>query len=352
MLHIEPSSKNELLRLVTEQPHVRNLQNKLASNETVIVLSPKLSAHLVEKLAAIEANRGPMCTVVASLSAPKKYNGMGAMQEDAVQTALRVFGLSADDRATSLELVKEQETALARMNIREDGVIEHDARSVPGYDLIESDFTGRAVFEKNSEKLEVYTANRRPLEEVFGVDLVYLNVTRQNIVMLQYKMLESTGRLNGGKDWIYRPDAQLESEIERMRRFSTKHSPDQHEYRLNPQVFYLKFVKRDGALKNAAIIIPIDHYERLLSDPACRGPQGGLRISFEGLAGRYLRQGPFLDLIRSGYIGAYAETTALLKKLVQSIVQGDRSVVAAVQSSRTNTYEELNELDIDVMDLF
>ena len=156
------------------------------------------------------------------------------------------------------------------------------------------------------EKLEVYTANRLPLEHVFGVDLIYLNVTRQSIVMLQYKMLERDGRQEGGKDWIYRPDTQLDSEIGRMRQFSIQHAPGRSEYRLNPQVFHLKFVKRGGALKDAAIITPLDHFERLRTDPDCRGPRGGVRISFNGLAGRYLRQTAFLDLLRSGYIGAHA----------------------------------------------
>ncbi len=57
-------------------------------------------------------------------------------------------------------------------------------------------------------------------------------------------------------------------------------------------------------------------------------------MNFESLAGRYLRQGPFLDLIRAGYIGATAETTAYLKELVEAVVKGDRAVVGAIQSYR------------------
>ncbi len=331
-LRVQPSSKDELLKLVTDKPHAGNLQSRLASAASVVVLSPKLSAHLVGKLAAIEANRGPMRAAIASLSVPKHYRGMGAMQEDALQTVLRAFGLSAADQAISLELVKGQDTALARVNIIEDSVIEHDARSVPRYDLVGSDVTGHAVFEKGLERLDVFTANRRPLEKVFGVDLIYVNTTRQNIVMVQYKMLEPHTRKGAEADWIYRPDAQLEAEIKRMRKFSSDHPPGEYEYRLNPQVFYLKFVKRDGALKNAAIAIPIDHFERLRADPACKGPRGAVRVSFETLAGRYLRQGAFLDLIRSGYIGAHAQTTAHLEELVQAVVKGDRAVVAAIQT--------------------
>lgn len=340
-LPIHPSSKADLLQLVREQPHARNLQDRLASNESVTVLSPKLSAHLVKKLAEIETNRTSMHAVTASLSSPTHFRTMAAVQKDAVQTALRAFRLSANDQAASLSLPGGQETALAEVPIFEDSVIEHDARVVPGYDFVGSDVTGHAVFRRGSEKFEVYTANRRPLERVFGVDLIYLNTTRQNIAMLQYKMLEPVNRKRGDGDWIYRPDAQLDSEIRRMRQFSIQHPPGQYEYRLNPQVFYLKFIKRDGALKNAAIITPLDHFERICDDPACQGPKGGVRISFNGLAGRYLRQAAFLDLLRSGYIGAHAETTAHLKELVQAVVRGNKAVVAAVQSQWDDADSEL-----------
>ena len=90
---------------------------------------------------------------------------MDAVQEDAVHTALRAFGLSPGDQAISLELARGQNTALARVNIIEDSVVEHDARAFPDYELTDSDITGRAVFEKGHERLEVFTANRRPLEE-------------------------------------------------------------------------------------------------------------------------------------------------------------------------------------------
>ncbi|MCT9000240.1 hypothetical protein [Chelativorans intermedius] len=332
--HIQPSSKSEIIKLVTDNAHTRNLRDRLESRESVIALSPKLSVHLVEKLAEIESNRGAMRAAIASLSAPKYFRGMDALQEDAVHTALRAFGLSPGDQAVSLELARGQDTALARINIMEDSVVEHDARTFPDYELTGSDITGRAVFEKGHERLEVFTANRRPLENVFGVDLIYLNVTRQNIVMVQYKMLEPHERKDQDKDWVYRPDAKLDAEIRRMRKFAKQHTPGAYEYRLNPQVFYLKFVKRGGALGNAGIVIPIDHFERLRADPSSKGPRGAVRVSFESLAGRYLRQGPFLDLIRAGYIGATAETTAYLRELVEAVVKGNRAVVGAIQSYR------------------
>lgn len=200
---------------------------------------------------------GVMRSISESLSAPKRF---------------KVFGLSSGSRATSLEVIEGRDTALARVWVMEDSVIEHDARQIPNYQLVGSDITGRAVFARGRERLEVFTANRRPLEEVFGVDLIYLNVTRENIVMVQYKMLERTWNDSEDKaDLIYRPDTSLDSEIERMKRFSTDHAPREFDYRLNPGVFYLKFVKRDGLLTDGSAVIPLDHFELLRKDPACRG---------------------------------------------------------------------------------
>ena len=251
-------------------------------------LSPKLGRHVIERLASIVENHGAMRAVAEFLSSPKHYRNAAAMQEDAVRTALHAFGLGADDQAASLELVEGRDTALGRVSIMEDSVVEHDARHLPGYDLVESHLTGRAVFTKNDQRLEVFTANRRDLEHVFGVDLIYLNTTRQNIVMLQYKMLAPSGK-GSETDWIYRPDSKLDAEIRRMRKFAAVHQPGPHEYRLNPAVFYLKFVKRNAAISGGGIITPIDHFEQLRNDPACKGPKGGLRISYDGLEGRYMR---------------------------------------------------------------
>jgi hypothetical protein len=345
-MRIQPDSEAGLRKLVTEKPFAKNLADRLRSESSVVELSPKLGSHLIERLASIPENHGAMRAVAESLSSPKRYRNAAALQEDAIRTALHAFGLTPDDQAASLQLVEGRETALGRVSIMEDSAVEHDARHVPGYDLVESHLTGRAVFTKNNQRLEIYTANRRDLEHVFGVDLIYLNATRQNIVMLQYKMLEPL-RNNGDTNWIYRPNAKLDDEIRRMRKFAVAHPPGPHEYRLNPAVFYLKFVKRDGMIRGGGIITPIDHFEQLRKDPACKGPKGGLRISYDGLAGRYMRQGAFLDLIRSGYIGAHAETTQHLRALVEAVLANDRAVVAAIQTGPAPTDDDASDDDDD-----
>ena len=336
-LLIRPASTEELIHLV-EQGRFRSiLVERLGEATPVMPLSPKLSRHLVERLGSIPSNRGPMRSIADSLASQKFFRGNAEVQSDALRIALRAFGLTPDDPASELELIDGRPTGLSRVHIMEDSVIEHDARHIPGYELVKSDLTGRALFVRGSEQLEVFTANRRPLEHVFGIDLIYLNLTHRNCVMLQYKMLEAPPSASQfAADWIYRPDANLDREIQRMKRFATAHPPEPYEYRLNPDVFYLKFVKRDASIHNAGIMMPIEHFDMVRADPACKGPREGLLVSFKGLSGRYLRETPFLDLIRSGYIGAHVETTAHLTSLVEEVLGGGSAVVAAIQSARAD----------------
>jgi hypothetical protein len=328
---ITPSTVVNLIALVTEAPYTKNLATRLQAKMPVTLLSAKLSSHLIERLASMQDNKGGMRAVAESLSVPKRFKGNAALQEDAIQTALAAFGLAASDQASEVDLVEGRDTALGRVPIMEDSVVEHDARSVPGYALIQSDVTGRAVFKKGEEQLEVFTANRRDLEHCFGVDLIYVNLTKQNVVMLQYKMLEAASKVDDQTDWVYRPDAQLDSEISRMKAFAAGHVPGPNEYRLNPQVYYFKFVKRDAMLGQGGIITPLDHFEKLRADPSFKGPKNGLRLSYDALNGRYMRQTPFLDLIKCGYIGAYTQTTAHLRVLIEAILDGNKAVVVAVQ---------------------
>jgi hypothetical protein len=280
-------------------------------------------------LAEIRGNAAAMRRVAAGLEGPRALSRNGLLQQDALKMALGAFGIPAHRPARYVETEGERETAISR--IREDAVIEHDARYMPRFALRGSDLTGRAVFQNGAERLEVITANRRPLEKALGVDLIYFNVIKQNIVMVQCKMLEAVRR-DGRRDWIYRPDEQLAKEIERMKRFMDARPPGPLEYRINQQVFYLKFVPRDALAGHSAITMPIDQYEILRRDPECKGPKGAFRVSYRSLNGRYLRQEPFLELIRAGYIGAHADKTADLKTLVDAVLKDDRAVVAAIHS--------------------
>ena len=149
--------------------------------------------------------------------------------------------------------------------------------------------------------------------------------------MVQYKMLEHEPGEHAD-EWIFRPNRQFDNQVAKMKNLNLCNSPTENEYRINPQPFYLRFVRRDVNLGRNTVTIPIDHYEALLKNPEFRGPRGGIRVSYRSLDGRYLRQKSFIELVSSGYIGSHAKSTAELKDIIESILKDRKSVVAAVQA--------------------
>lgn len=327
---ITPNSERCLLELLN--PTFKNLLVKKLNNELFCTsLSSKLSGEIIKVLAQDQYNESAFRAIAESLTNSTTFCSKLAIQTDAVEMALGAFGIGKEENAKYVECDPKKPSALNRIWVMEDTIIQHDARSFPEYNLTKSEITGRATFEKGNDKLEIITANRLPLEQALGVDLIYVNLSKQNVVMVQYKMLEG----NQNDDWAYRPDTSLRKEIERMKVFSNKHFPETSEYRFNPNAFYLKFVKRDASVKNGSIIVPLEHYEKILDSPEHHGTRGGIIISYNKLEGRYLRPTAFFNLIQSGYIGSYAKNTEHLKILIEEILNGNKSMVTAIQSTIT-----------------
>jgi len=160
------------------------------ASDQLMRVSPKLGKRLIRDLASIPKNATAMQLFLGQLKRPTHYRDAKASQQDAVELALKAFGLISGAKSVYLP----QETALAGVKLLEDAVIEHDARAIEGWRLAESDVTGRAIFEKSGEQLEVITANKRPLETLLGVDLIYFNQLQKSLVMVQYKMMEPQER--------------------------------------------------------------------------------------------------------------------------------------------------------------
>ncbi|RTL53481.1 MAG: hypothetical protein EKK46_09030 [Rhodocyclaceae bacterium] len=303
-------------------------------------VSEKLGAQLIELITAAPTNAPVLQRILAEVGRPKHYENARALQEDAVNLALKVFG--AANGAMSVALPGAQ-TAIGTIRLQEDAIIEHDARWIPGWRLASSDLTGKAVFTRHDEQLEVFTANKRPLEELFGVDLIYLNRARGALVMIQYKMMESERRKghtirteefefeqSGEHEWTVPINAQFQDELNRMERFDKDLDPG-GPYRLNPGAFFFKLVRRHAATNSAGIILSLGHLNQLITEGAASGPRGGLRISYKSLGGHYLRSDPLVELVRSGYIGTRGATTDHLEELIDAALTGGRAVVAAIQ---------------------
>lgn len=317
------------------------VESVVDSGDEFTAFSPKAGEWVLDRVAGKDANHLALRRLAKLLQAERRFDNAVALQEDALTLALRAFG--ATDAAVSRLVTTGATTALENARLREDAVIEHDARWIPGWNLDDSDLTGRAVFRRGRETLEVFTANKQPLEALFGVDLIYLNLRRRAIVMVQYKIMEEQERparrrsfdmLDGAEyrepEWIVRLDDQFRDEVERMERFATEADPS-GAYRMSTNPFFFKLVKRHGDTKSPGILMSLDHLNHLRTAGELTGERGGLRISYGALDGHYLRGETFVELVRSGYVGTHCATTDHMEALIMATLAGGRAAVAAIQ---------------------
>ena len=317
-----PAEISDIERLIADDKVRRRFAGQTSKTDPYLVLTASTSTAAVDVLAGEVANHQALETL-SELLAPTYYSNAASLQSDAIETALKVFGFDPKRSKTKIFIPNGSDSRLASRRLLEDAVIEHDARSVPRMDLVGSSVTGFAEFEGGGDRLRVYTANKKPLEQLFGVDLIYLNLKLGNMVLLQYKMLEKDK-----EDWIYRPDKQLDKEVMRIETFRNA-SSGRPDYRLNPEAFYFKFVKRDASTGSASCIMPVDHFNLIRGKNI--GPGGGVRISYDELNGQYLRESCFIDLVKCGYIGAHSDVSKAFEKLIKEILDGGNAIVAAIQ---------------------
>ena len=325
------STTSHYLDRITKAQLKAPIEKLRSDHSEVTRITPKLAQATFSAIADEPANAEAIRTLAKALDTPKAYEDARALQSSAIKVALRAFGLEVNHQPDALEIF-DTETGLAGHRLNEDAVIEHDARSIEGWTLDHSDATGRAMFSRRGTRLEVITANKRPLEKLFGVDLIYLNERRNSLTMVQYKMMERGGKDELGEtDWQVRIDKQFRDELDRMDRFDTD-TDSSGGYRLDPGAFFFKLVKRDAALTASSIILSKGHFSGLLENGVLRGPKGGCSLKYSDLDGHYLREAGLIELIRSGYIGSRGAGTEHLKTLIEATLEHGRAAVAAIES--------------------
>jgi hypothetical protein len=241
-------------------------------------------------------------------------------QDDAMALAKSFFGLRGAPETQN------------ELHVQEHHAINKDAATVPGFDLISASLQGIYTFRKGTEELVIYNAHQGPIEEMLGVDLVYVNEILGSVVMVQYNVLEQERGGIHRSDWVFRPDNQFHSEMNRMRMPEITQTPD--DYRMHRDPFYFKFVRRKqrpGA-PDTSLVLSLAHVRHLLDAHVHRGPRNGVRFSYEALEGQYLRATDFIGLVRSGYIGTHRIESRWLKELLREVSTGKRGLVLGVHS--------------------
>lgn len=140
------------------------------------------------------------------------------LEKEATVSALKFAGLSTTGVAAwqpppmPSDGVQSFLAGLPEARLREDAMVLHDLQQVPGWERIASLPYGGVVFSEGNIRLTVIHANKQPLEETFGADLIYYNETHRSFIMVQYKVFDDNER----GDEFRLPNKQLAEELGRM----------------------------------------------------------------------------------------------------------------------------------------
>lgn len=268
-----------------------------------------------------------------------------AFQKAAVTTAL---GLAGIDRKSIGEWTPVSDEppesfldGLIEARVREDPMVVNDFVNIPGFRLIRSLPYSAALFESDRVRLTVLLANRQPLEEQNGTDLVYYNETYKSFVMVQYKAMSDSDSSDGFR----LPDEGLAKEIRRMdnwvseiQKIASPRTPQQFRFLDNP--FFIKLCPRiifnpNDSQMVRGMYFPLDLWKRLEDDPNIRGERGGKIVTYE-TAGRYFDNTEFISLVAKAWIGTTSSQSVRLEEVVRGILEGGKAVVFAAKSQAPN----------------
>ena len=145
-----------------------------------------------------------------------------ALQKDTAGVALRMAGIEPQQLvgwALRDHTPRSFLDGLPEARVREDAMIQTDFSTIPGFAEVRSathyathTFRGRR---DPSNRVTIIMANRQPLEQQTGADLIYFNEKYRSFVMVQYKAMER----KGGEDrFRWNAGDQFTEELTRMNR--------------------------------------------------------------------------------------------------------------------------------------
>ena len=304
-----------------------------------------------------------------------------AYQKDTVATALKIAGMDRSPLSMWMPISDEKPKSflegLPSTRPREDAMLIRDMLSVPGYDYLKTlPNQATAVFEnEKGETLTVILANRQPLEEQTGADLIYFNERFRAFIFVQYKAMEKE---NGEAVFRY-PDIQLIKEINRMnsmllelQKVGQDNSRDG--YRLNVDPFFLKFCprlqfnpdstgnSRDGYRLNVdpfflkfcprlqfnpdstglvrGMYLPLGYWKSTAEDPVMEGPKGGKHISYRNV-GRYFDNSSFATIVSHAWVGTTIPQSKILEDYFKQVIADGRAITFAVKREEDSKMVEV-----------
>jgi hypothetical protein len=334
-------------------------------------LASRFAAHLIDEgrlspgtgnalLKALMDERPDLGDVIARIEGiADKYpinspaDQVMALQRDASIVAVRMAGMDVSDIArwdrTTSGLADDIPLPFIGRTQRngdrqlEERLIEHDAETMLGWLTRKTHHTSWRAFSGFGQRLLVANANNDTAEHTLGVDLIYYNVSRASMILVQYKKLD-------GKDGFYPDsDSNLADEIERMRALDRQvalHRSPRDDFRLEPSPCWIKLCRRHTYIPQTSDMIPgmyftLDHFQRLRTDPRLRGPQGGVRFAYDNVPS-YLDNSMFAKLVEIGLVGTSGTATEFVHQQVVESFNGNKALVFAALFGEDKPQSERN----------
>jgi hypothetical protein len=267
-----------------------------------------------------------------------------AYQKESLGLALEIAGISRDDLLAWTPTDDQTRSFLDGLpgaQVREDAMLLADFSTLPGFKVTGgTTHYGSKVFvseQDPSKRLTVIMANRLPLEQQTGADLVYFNEAYRSFILVQYKAME---KRHDEMEFRWQAQDQFCDEVERMesllaelRRLPSGQQPDGFRFSDNP--FFLKFCPRvvfnpddKGLFKG--IYLPLDLWKRADAAGCFAGKRGGKVLTFKNV-GRRINNSEFVALVAGSWVGTSIEQSTVLGEIVRKVLETGKTVTIAIK---------------------
>ncbi len=227
----------------------------------------------------------------------------------------------------------------------EDSMIRHDWTNLTGWNPPPGTFFDGRTFTSPSgrNQLTLIYANRERPEHATGADLIYIDKTRNAVVLIQYKRMADRAP-DGGTG--YRPDEQLRKELDRMRMVrdwfaGQPRAQGTDAFRLHADPCFIKLcdpvIDLDlGTAPVPGMVFPLDLFDEVHKELKGIGPRGGTCITRRNVS-RSLSSTYLVDMVKGGWLGTHTAEDgmkALLHYCRQALDEGKSLTMARVRKRR------------------
>ena len=316
------------------------------------LLPPKSLGAFVDRITELDSSIGPRLARFSARRAmalrriePRARENL-AYQKEALGLALEIAGLSRDGLLAWQPSDGDQQSFLDGLpgaQVREDAMLLSDFSTLPGFQATGevTHYGSKEFFSEQdpSIRLTVIMANRLPLEQQTGADLIYFNEAYRSFVMVQYKAMEKRNKETEFRwqvnDQFVDEIGRMETLLEELRKVRSGDDPDGYRFTDNP--FFLKFCPRvvfnpddKGLFKG--IYLPLDLWKRADAVGRFKGERGGNVLTYENV-GRRMNNSEFVMLVAGSWVGTTIEQSKVLGDLIRTVLATGKTVTIAIRHS-------------------